>query len=69
MADENYIAAKIARLRLNQQLPQDELDRKAGLLRLVRQALEQEHISLGRAAEILGLSREEMRKYVREWVG
>ena len=69
MADENYIAAKIARLRLNQQLPQDELDRKTGLLRLVRQALEQEHISLGRAAEILGLSREEMRKYVREWVG
>ena len=69
MADENYIAAKIARLRLNQQLPQDELDRKTGLLRLVRQALEQEHISLGRAAEILGLSREKMRKYVREWVG
>ena len=66
MADENYIAANIARLRLNQQLPQDELARRAGL---VRQALEQEHISLGRAAEILGLSREEMRKYVREWVG
>ena len=39
------------------------------LLRLVRQALEQEYISLGRAAEILGLSREEMRKYAREWVG
>jgi predicted HTH domain antitoxin len=36
-------------------------------LRLVRQALEQEHISLGRAAEILGLSREEMRRYAREW--
>ena len=67
MADENYIAANIARLRLNQQLPQEELDRKAGLLRLVRQALEQEHISLGRAAEILGLSREEMRRYAREW--
>ena len=66
MADENYIAANIARLRLNQQLPQDEFARRAGL---VRQALEQEHISLGRAAEILGLSREEMRKYVREWVG
>ncbi len=67
MADENYIAANIARLRLNQQLPQEELDRKTGLLRLVRQALEQEHISLGRAAEILGLSREEMRRYAREW--
>ena len=39
------------------------------LVRLVRQALEQEHISLGRAAEILGLSREEMRRYVREWAG
>ena len=69
MADENYIAANIARLRLNQQLPQEEFDRKADLLRLVRQALEQEHISLGRAAEILGLSREEMRRYAREWAG
>ena len=39
------------------------------LVRLVRQALEQEYISLGRAAEILGLHREEMRKYAREWVG
>ncbi len=66
MADENYIAAKIARLRLNQQLTQEEFARRAGL---VRQALEQEHISLGRAAEILGLSREEMRRYVREWTG
>ena len=39
------------------------------LARLVRQALEQEHISLGRAAEILGLTREEMRKQAREWAG
>ena len=39
------------------------------LSRLVRQALEQEHISLGRAAEILGLTREEMRRQAREWVG
>ncbi len=39
------------------------------LARLVRQALEQEHISMGRAAEILGLHRDEMRKYAREWVG
>lgn len=125
MADENYIAANIARLRLDRQLTQEELARKAGiswmalrniergtvvpcvrtltalgkalrvpirdlvmpvrpletvrfrpqsqiqkdrLLRLVRQALEQERISLGRAAEILGLHREEMRRYTREWV-
>lgn len=66
MADENYIDANIARLRLNQQLPQEEFARRAGL---VRQALEMEHISLGRAAEILGLSREEMRRYLREWMG
>jgi len=39
------------------------------LSRLVRQALEQEHISLGRAAEILGITREEMRKQAREWAG
>ena len=39
------------------------------LSRLVRQALEREHISLGRAAEILGLSREEMRRQAREWAG
>ena len=39
------------------------------LSRLVRQALEQEHISLGRAAEILGRTREEMRRQAREWVG
>ena len=37
------------------------------LPRLVRQALEEEHISLGRAAEILGLTRDEMRKQAREW--
>ncbi len=37
------------------------------LSRLVRQALEQEHISLGRAAEIMGLTREEMRKQSLEW--
>jgi len=39
------------------------------LSRLVRQALEEEHISLGRAAEILGLTREAMRKQAREWAG
>lgn len=65
MADENYIAANIDRLRLNQQLSQEEFARRAGP---VRQALEQERISLGRAAEILGLSREEMRRYTREWM-
>ncbi len=37
MADKNYIAANIARLRLNQQLTQEEFARRAGL---VRQALE-----------------------------
>ena len=39
------------------------------LSRLVRQALEEEHISLGRAAEILGITREAMRKQAREWAG
>jgi Zn-dependent peptidase ImmA (M78 family)/DNA-binding XRE family transcriptional regulator len=39
------------------------------LSRLVRRALEQERISLGRAAEILGLTREEMRKQARQWAG
>ncbi len=37
------------------------------LSRLVRQALEEERISLGRAAEILGLTRDEMRQKTREW--
>ena len=66
MADENYIVAKIARLQLNQQLTREEFARRSGL---VRQALDQEYISLGRAAEVLGLSREEMRRYLREWEG
>ena len=38
------------------------------LSRLVRRALQEQHISLGRSAEILGLSREQMRQRVREWV-
>lgn len=37
------------------------------LSRLVRQALEHDQISLGRAAEMLGISRENMRQRVREW--
>ena len=37
------------------------------LPRLVRRAVEEQRISLGRAAEILGLTREEMRKQAREW--
>ena len=37
------------------------------LSRLVRQAVESERISLGRAAEILGLTREQMRKRAGEW--
>ena len=39
------------------------------LSRLVRRALEDELISVGRAAEILGLTRDEMRKQAREWAG
>ena len=39
------------------------------LSRLVRRALEEERISVGRAAEILGVSRDEMRKQAREWAG
>ncbi len=39
------------------------------LSRLVRRALEEERISLGRAAEILGLTRDEMRQKAREWAG
>ena len=37
------------------------------LPRLVRRAVEERRISLGRAAEILGLTREEMRKQARAW--
>ena len=37
------------------------------LSRLVRRALEQEHISLGRAAEILGLTLDGMRAQAEEW--
>ena len=37
------------------------------LSRLVRRALQQGVISLGRGAEILGLSREDMRLRIREW--
>ena len=39
------------------------------LSRLVRRALEEERISLGRAAEILGLNRDDMRTQAREWAG
>ena len=37
------------------------------LHRLVRQAFEGGRISMGRAAEILGLEREDMRRLAREW--
>ena len=37
------------------------------LTRLVRRAVEEQRVSLGRAAEILGLAREEMRKQARAW--
>ena len=39
------------------------------LSRLVRRAIEEERISSGRAAEILGITRDEMRKRAREWAG
>ena len=39
------------------------------LARLVRRAVEEQRISLGRAAEILGLTREEMRRQARAWAG
>ena len=39
------------------------------LSRLVRQAVEEDRISLGRAAEILGLTRDEMRRQARQWAG
>lgn len=45
--------------------PHDFVDNR--LSRLVRRALEQEYISLGRAAEILRLPRDEMRAQAREW--
>ena len=39
------------------------------LSRLVRQAVEGHHVSLGRAAEVLQLTQMEMRQLTREWVG
>ena len=45
--------------------PHDFVDDR--LSRLVRRALERQHISLGRAAEILRLPRDEMRAQAREW--
>lgn len=39
------------------------------LSRLVRRALEEKRISLGRAAEILGLTRDEMRTQATDWKG
>ena len=39
------------------------------LSRLVRQAVEEDRISLGRAAEILELTRDEMRRQARQWAG
>ena len=45
-----------------------ELDFVEGRLsRLVRRAIEEERISLGRAAEILRLTRDEMRTRARDW--
>jgi predicted HTH domain antitoxin len=39
------------------------------LSRLVRKAVEQEKISLGRGAEVLGLSLQDMRDLTASWVG
>ena len=61
MADQKHIGSNVARLRISGSV-QENPARKEEVFLLVRQALEQEHISLGRAAEILGLHREEMRK-------
>ena len=69
MADQKHIGSNTDRLGLISGSVQENPARKEELFLLVRQALEQEYISLGRAAEILGLHREEMRKYAREWVG
>ncbi len=41
--------------------------RRDRLARLVRQALEEQHISLGRGAEILGIPLAEMREWTRDW--
>jgi len=69
MADQKHIGANADHPRPIPESVQENPARKEELFLLVRQALEQEHISLGRAAEILGIHREEMRKYAREWVG
>jgi Zn-dependent peptidase ImmA (M78 family) len=45
--------------------PHDFVEDRLSLL--VRRALEKGHISLGRGAEILGLSRDQMRQRVQEW--
>ena len=45
--------------------PSDFVDDR--LSRLVRQALEGDHVSLGRAAEVLGLTPIEMRQRTRDW--
>ena len=46
--------------------PHDFVEDRLSLL--VRRALQNGHISLGRGAEILGLSRDQMRQRVREWI-
>ena len=45
--------------------PHDFVEDRLSLL--VRRALQEAHISLGRGAEILGLTRDQMRQRVREW--
>lgn len=56
--------------RAGEPAPLSEHDfRRGRLSRLVRQAIEEERISLGRGAEILGMSLGEMRGWVRDWAG
>ena len=69
MADQKHIGANADHPGPIPESVQENPARKEELFLFVRQALEQEYISLGRAAEILGLHRDEMRKYAREWVG
>jgi len=66
MADQKHIDSNADRPEPVPESVQENPARKEELLLLVRQALEQEHISLGRAAEIPGFHREDMRKYARE---
>ena len=56
--------------RAGEPAPLSEHDfRRGRLSRLVRQAIEEERISLGRGAEMLGMPLGEMRGWARDWAG